>query len=275
MLDWESALPVAELRAAERHGDEADLAIALGTPSLDRPQSIFNHSPGTSLIIVPAADLPQRTVRKGGQLAIVNLQATPKDKLAAKSGLLLRRPVDEVMRALCAGLSLAIPPYVRTDALRCSHIAGNTARNGGQAFTLVLHSRHGERCPVPWLAGVTLSFAGGRARPLAKGRVAEEADARHAALTDAPAWRLAGLPPWRLRCTTLGLDDPAQSLSVALRLHLGEGCSEPYADAMYRLDLATPPPLAAAGELLEVTTVRMSYDEPAGEEGGGKRVRTA
>jgi mono-ADP-ribosyltransferase sirtuin 6 len=38
---------------------------------------------GSSLQITPSCDLPLKTVRAGGDLVIVNLQATPKDKKAS------------------------------------------------------------------------------------------------------------------------------------------------------------------------------------------------
>lgn len=48
---------------------------------------------GTSLQIIPAANLPLRTVKAGGALAIINLQATPKDKKAA---VVIHAKVDQV-----------------------------------------------------------------------------------------------------------------------------------------------------------------------------------
>lgn len=48
---------------------------------------------GTSLQIIPAANLPLRTVKAGGSLAIINLQATPKDKKAA---VVIHAKVDKV-----------------------------------------------------------------------------------------------------------------------------------------------------------------------------------
>jgi mono-ADP-ribosyltransferase sirtuin 6 len=55
---------------------------------------------GTSLQIVPAANLPLRTLKAGGALAIVNLQATPKDK---RAGLVVHAKVDVVSRGLLQG----------------------------------------------------------------------------------------------------------------------------------------------------------------------------
>jgi hypothetical protein len=53
---------------------------------------------GTSLQIIPAANLPLRTVRAGGKLAIVNLQGTPKDK---KAHCVIHARVDEVRLCVC------------------------------------------------------------------------------------------------------------------------------------------------------------------------------
>ena len=112
VLDWEDALPEAELRQAEAHSRRADVALTLGT----------------SLQIKPSCDLPLKTLRAGGKLAIVNLQPTPHDKRAA---VLLRRRADDVMRALCRGLGLRLPPYERVDRVRCRHVSGNGSAGGG------------------------------------------------------------------------------------------------------------------------------------------------
>jgi mono-ADP-ribosyltransferase sirtuin 6 len=55
---------------------------------------------GTSLQIIPAANLPLRTVKAGGGLAIINLQATPKDKAAQ---LVIHAKVDQVCVAWVTG----------------------------------------------------------------------------------------------------------------------------------------------------------------------------
>ena len=67
VLDWEDALPPKELKLAEKHSRDAPLALVLGS----------------SLQITPSCDLPLKTVRAGGYLVIVNLQATPKYKKAS------------------------------------------------------------------------------------------------------------------------------------------------------------------------------------------------
>lgn len=48
---------------------------------------------GTSLQIIPAANLPLRTLKSGGSLAIINLQGTPKDK---KATVVIHAKVDQV-----------------------------------------------------------------------------------------------------------------------------------------------------------------------------------
>ena len=53
---------------------------------------------GTSLQIIPAANLPLRTVKSGGSLAIINLQATPKDK---KATVVLHAKTDQVGLRWC------------------------------------------------------------------------------------------------------------------------------------------------------------------------------
>lgn len=99
---------------AEDHAKEADLAICLGT----------------SLQITPACNLPLKATRtyKGGekqepgQLVIVNLQRTQHDNKAVKSGgLVCHARCDEVMRLLARKLQLAVPPYVRRDAVVVGH----------------------------------------------------------------------------------------------------------------------------------------------------------
>ena len=49
ILDWEDALPEVEYEASQQHASRADLAIALGT----------------SLQIIPACNIPLRTVKTG------------------------------------------------------------------------------------------------------------------------------------------------------------------------------------------------------------------
>jgi mono-ADP-ribosyltransferase sirtuin 6 len=100
VLDWDDALPPKELRAAERHSREASLSLVLGS----------------SLQIIPSCNLPLKTVRGGkGKLAIVNLQATGKDK---KADVVIHEKTDVVMAGLMRRLGLTIPEYVHVDTAR-------------------------------------------------------------------------------------------------------------------------------------------------------------
>ncbi|CAL8281503.1 unnamed protein product [Lota lota] len=92
ILDWEEALPVKDLTRAEDASRRADLALTLGT----------------SLQIKPSGDLPLLTKKRGGRLAVVNLQATKHDKHA---NLRIHGYVDEVMKQLMEALGLDIPKW--------------------------------------------------------------------------------------------------------------------------------------------------------------------
>ncbi|TNN78124.1 NAD-dependent protein deacetylase sirtuin-6 [Liparis tanakae] len=92
ILDWEEALPERDLNKAEDASRRADLALTLGT----------------SLQIKPSGDLPLLTKRKGGKLAIVNLQATKHDKHAH---LRIHSYVDDVMKQLMELLGVDIPKW--------------------------------------------------------------------------------------------------------------------------------------------------------------------
>ncbi|XP_054452133.1 NAD-dependent protein deacetylase sirtuin-6 isoform X2 [Anoplopoma fimbria] len=92
ILDWEDALPDRDLNKAEDASRQADLALTLGT----------------SLQIKPSGNLPLLTKRKGGKLAVVNLQPTKHDKHAH---LRIHSYVDEVMKQLMELLGLDIPKW--------------------------------------------------------------------------------------------------------------------------------------------------------------------
>uniref|UniRef100_A0A0D9W317 NAD-dependent protein deacetylase SRT1 n=1 Tax=Leersia perrieri TaxID=77586 RepID=A0A0D9W317_9ORYZ len=77
VLDWEDALPPEEMDAAKEQCRTADLVLCLGT----------------SLQITPACNMPLLSLKNGGRVAIVNLQATPKDK---KASIVIRGLVDKV-----------------------------------------------------------------------------------------------------------------------------------------------------------------------------------
>ncbi|KAF8062076.1 SRT1 [Scenedesmus sp. PABB004] len=213
ILDWEDALPPAELKATQEHASAANLALCLGT----------------SLQIIPAANLPLRTVRAGGRLGIINLQATPKDK---RADVVIHAKVDEVMAVVMQQLGVAIPPFVRTDCVLLSHTltagaggakqqqrqrqeggagdgadggadgGGGAASSAGECggsswgFTLTIASLHGPACPLPMVASASVAFEGPAAGVL-KGR------------------ELSGALPWKLSRTC-----PAELESVAVRVTL-------------------------------------------------------
>jgi NAD-dependent deacetylase len=74
------SLPLEARREAEAEAQEADLMLVLGT----------------SLRVFPAADLPRTTLRRGGELVIVNNMATPLDGQAV----LRFDDLEEVFREL-------------------------------------------------------------------------------------------------------------------------------------------------------------------------------
>lgn len=76
-------LVAADLLAAQRAAERADVFLALGT----------------SLGVYPAAALPEITLRRGGTLVVANAQETPYDPVAA---VVLRDPLGEVLPALVA-----------------------------------------------------------------------------------------------------------------------------------------------------------------------------
>jgi len=92
ILDWEDALPDADLELAEQHSRKADLSLCLGS----------------SLQILPSGSLPLLTRKNKGSVVIVNLQPTKHDRSAA---LRIGAYVDQVMRGLCEGLGVSVPPY--------------------------------------------------------------------------------------------------------------------------------------------------------------------
>jgi thiamine pyrophosphate-dependent acetolactate synthase large subunit-like protein len=96
VLDWDDALPEDQLQMSEEHARGADLVLCLGT----------------SLQIRPICNLPNITKRNGGCVVIVNLQRTPKHKLA---DLVLHARCDEVMQQVMHELQRPIPSYCRWD----------------------------------------------------------------------------------------------------------------------------------------------------------------
>eukprot|EP01126_Amoeba_proteus_P044385 TRINITY_DN492_c0_g2_i1.p1 TRINITY_DN492_c0_g2~~TRINITY_DN492_c0_g2_i1.p1 ORF type:complete len:267 (-),score=45.50 TRINITY_DN492_c0_g2_i1:538-1338(-) len=94
LLDWEDALPNDALEVAEEHCRRADLAICLGT----------------SLRVEPASELPLLTQKHGGQLCIINLQATKKDSVA---DIRVFDYCDHFLREVAKQLDLCVAEYNR------------------------------------------------------------------------------------------------------------------------------------------------------------------
>lgn len=92
ILDWEDELPSSELRKAALMSQKADLCICLGT----------------SLQIVPAANLPFLCKKNGGRVCIINLQKT---KFDTKADLVIHENLDDVFLHLIKILGLEVNKY--------------------------------------------------------------------------------------------------------------------------------------------------------------------
>lgn len=90
----------------------------------------------------------------GGQLVIVNLQKTPKDKKAA---LLIRGKADEVMRAAMSRLQIPIPAFVRQDTFLI-HTSLHASGSEGISLEARLSSTHGPECTMPLVQSMDISF---------------------------------------------------------------------------------------------------------------------
>jgi hypothetical protein len=145
-LDWDDSLPFSELQMAERQSSKADLALCLGT----------------SLVITPARDIPLRVLLKrkhkpaGGNLTIINLQATPLDHRAK---LLIHAPSDAVLSLAMVNMRHPVPAYCRADLLLISHELRVAQNPPFRALHIHLHSVHGDGCPLPWLSSCELYLA--------------------------------------------------------------------------------------------------------------------
>ncbi|CAM0907738.1 unnamed protein product [Alopecurus aequalis] len=137
VLDWEDALPLEEMNSAEEHCRAADLVLCLGT----------------SLQITPACNMPLLSIKNGGKVAIVNLQATPKDK---KASLVIHGLVDKVISGVMFILNLRIPPYIRMDFIQL--LLRHTVKKKCVRWTLRVTSIHGVRAPLSFLRSIEVSF---------------------------------------------------------------------------------------------------------------------
>ncbi|KAM7503783.1 hypothetical protein LguiB_002687 [Lonicera macranthoides] len=140
VLDWEDALPLKEMNAAEKHCRMADIVLCLGT----------------SLQITPACNLPLKCLRGGGKVVIVNLQQTPKDK---KASLVIHGLVDKVITGVMYFLNMRIPPYVRVDLFQIifSQYRCISERRCAR-WSLRVTSVNGEKAPLPFVKSVKISF---------------------------------------------------------------------------------------------------------------------
>jgi len=77
-ISFGQAMPVAEMRRAERAAQAADMFIAIGS----------------SLVVYPAADLPLVAKQSGAKLVILNREATPLDPYA---DIVLQREIGETL----------------------------------------------------------------------------------------------------------------------------------------------------------------------------------
>ena len=240
-LDWDDALPEDELLLAESHAAKADLALCLGT----------------SLVIVPARDIPLRVRHKrkhkpsGGQLVIANLQATPLDRRAS---LVVHTPVDQLMARVMAHLQIPIPVYCRQDVLHVTHESGiSLARTPThpprRAVRITLSSSHGKTCPLPWLQQAVARWAG--------------SDQTNDVITISPPSWSADVPMPRDKSGAEGTSEgsPARQLSLVLSLQLSRGLDAPPAILSYPVDLS-PSNRSRRGECTTytVTTCRQTYD---------------
>jgi hypothetical protein len=92
LLDWDDPLPEDDLEKSIEETSKSDLVLCLGT----------------SLRVLPANGIPERTLKNGGKFVIVNLQNTPKDK---KASLVIHYYCDYVMRQVMKNLGIKIPLY--------------------------------------------------------------------------------------------------------------------------------------------------------------------
>lgn len=92
IVNFGEQLPESHLAFAMSETRKADLALVLGS----------------SMTVRPACDMPQIVKKQGGKLVIVNLQATPIDRLA---DLRIAADTDLVMQELSRALSMTIPTF--------------------------------------------------------------------------------------------------------------------------------------------------------------------
>lgn len=140
VLDWEDALPPKEMNPAEKHCKRADLVLCLGT----------------SLQITPACNLPLKCLKGGGEIVIVNLQKTPKDK---KASLVIHGRVDKVIGGAMNLLNMCIPPFIRVDLFQVVISQALSLDKKYVNWTLRIASVHGKQAPLPFIKSIEVSFS--------------------------------------------------------------------------------------------------------------------
>nr|BAO57219.1 sirtuin 6 [Polyandrocarpa misakiensis] len=101
ILDWEDSLPLKELDRADTMSRAATLSLTLGT----------------SLQILPAANLPLHAKKNNGTLVVVNLQPTKHDR---RADLRIHYYVDDVIKGVMENLGIKVPEYVVPIINECS-----------------------------------------------------------------------------------------------------------------------------------------------------------
>jgi len=128
VLDWDDELPKTDLQQADSTCNTAQLSIALGT----------------SLQIQVATNLALKPVRRRkdkGELVIVNLQPTLKDKYAT---LRIHARVDDVMRGLLRSLGMTLPEDLASFQRSCKQqIVGTLAEDDSSVKLTIKNAVNG------------------------------------------------------------------------------------------------------------------------------------
>eukprot|EP01017_Pseudomicrothorax_dubius_P003548 TRINITY_DN10534_c0_g1_i2.p1 TRINITY_DN10534_c0_g1~~TRINITY_DN10534_c0_g1_i2.p1 ORF type:complete len:398 (-),score=77.10 TRINITY_DN10534_c0_g1_i2:37-1230(-) len=137
IINFGENLPEQELEDGFVNSARADLHLAMGS----------------SLRVTPAADMPYETAKKGGKLIIVNLQATPLDKVAFMK---INALIDDVMTRLVQKLDITIPPFILRRRLGASKV--NVEKSGRTVETFLLRGLDSDNCPFSYLSGMDIQI---------------------------------------------------------------------------------------------------------------------
>ena len=269
VLDWDDALPPEELRLAEKHSRETCLSLVLGS----------------SLQIAPSCDIPLKTVKnkggKRGKLVIVNLQATPKDRMA---NLLIRAKTDVVMAGVMRRLGLRVPEYVRRDSVTVSFFPSSTfdptdAGEGPPTLAARAGSSHGWGNPIPWLERVTVEMFDGddlksdhaRCVELRNGQTRDGSSPGFRGPGDDGGSRSGNAPPpsdaaWAKLTGPASLEREHEKTRVRVELTFAAGCTERHAGFWTEFDdpraWTGDDRVAGKRETRSVITSRRTYEDP-------------